>query len=453
MKYTPLPTQLSGAEFLARRKFALLADEPRVGKTGAAIIAADYIDARKILVVTTASGRPVWRHGFADWSIYPRKTQIVGTAGFHPDVDVAITSWSAINNAHVRVNLLKRQWDLLIADEAHAAKNFSARRTRSLYGDLLVDEVTLSTKNALSGGDCSDTVWCLTGTPIPNSLLDLYPMMRALCPERLMEHDGMPDVTGLAAFKNRYCVIGRKKLTAWRRIEVVVGSRNEAELRERLGDFMLRRTQQDVGIRAPIYDTLPLFISGKTRREVDGVVRTKAILEAAEAGDTKKLEMELGPIRRLTGEIKARAVVEAVDDEFDSGLDKLVLMAWHKDAIRILANGLHKYGAVVLDGSTSERDREIAVERFDTDPRCRVFIGQIQAAGEAIDLSRASTLWFVEPSFTPKDMAQAALRITNQMQTRQALVKVCVLDGSIDEALQKILMRKWTAIKEVLQDD
>ena len=56
----------------------------------------------------------------------------------------------------------------------------------------------------------------------------------------------------------------------------------------------------------------------------------------------------------------------------------------------------------------------------------------------------------VETSFSPKDMAQAALRITNHTQTRQALVRVCVIEGSIDEALQAVLLRKWTAIRQVL---
>ena len=64
----PLPTQISGAAFLAQRRFALLADQPRVGKTGAAIMACDMALDASILVVTTASGRPVWRKAWADWS-------------------------------------------------------------------------------------------------------------------------------------------------------------------------------------------------------------------------------------------------------------------------------------------------------------------------------------------------------------------------------------------------
>ena len=72
------------------------------------------------------------------------------------------------------------------------------------------------------------------------------------------------------------------------------------------------------------------------------------------------------------------------------------------------------------------------------------------AAGEAIDLSAAAVLWFVEPSFMPKDMLQMSLRITNYTQTRQCFVRVCVIENSIDEAAQTILLRKWTSIRKVL---
>ena len=75
---------------------------------------------------------------------------------------------------------------------------------------------------------------------------------------------------------------------------------------------------------------------------------------------------------------------------------------------------------------------------------------QIQAAGEAIDLSSAALLIFVEMSMTPKDGAQMSKRITNYGQTQQPIVRVAVLEGSIDEAVGEILTRKMSAIREVL---
>lgn len=449
MLHTPLPTQLSGAKFLADRKSALLADEPRVGKTGAAIIAADLILAHHILVITTASGRSVWKRGFADWSAYARTVQVAMPKDrLHSDV--VIVGWPTISNPHLLGALIARKWDLIISDEDHFAKNFEAARTRALYGTLLDGGETLQNNLALYA--YSPVVWPLSGTPLPHSPADAYPRMRALCPDRLRanEEKGWPDVTRLEDFLQRYTNRKPKKISRWNTIMVVIGGKNLDELKARLEGFILLRTQKDVGIRPPIHDLLPLMITDRQRKAVDGDLDKSAILNAAAEGSTRELDMHLGPLRRITGEIKASLVVEAVKDEFQCGLDKIVLAYWHKDVGQILADGLSQFGVVGIDGSTSTSARQANVDRFRDDKNCRVFLAQIEAAGEAIDLSAAAELWFVETVFSPKSMKQMSLRITNHGQTRQAVVKVCVLEGSIDEALQASLMRLWTAIREVL---
>lgn len=449
MLLTPFPTQLSGASFLASRQHALLADEPRVGKTGTAILACDYDLAENILVVTTASGRPVWARAFDQWSNFGRSVQIL-SAGQEAIAQVVIVGWPVVSNPTIRAELLDRKWCRIILDEAHNAKNFEAKRTQAAYGVPMEDGKELVESLALTSATLG--VWCLTGTPIPNAPNDLYPMMRALCPNRLLADDdfGWPDVWRYQDFLHRYCVVKMKKISNFRRIPVVIGGRNLPELRDRLGDFMLRRTQQDVGITLPIYETLPLAVSSSMLRAADGDADATAILEAAEAGDTRKLEQHLGPLRRITGTIKADAVIKAVIDEFDGGLDKIVLAYWHKDVGEILRNGLAKYGVAGIDGSTHASARGAEEQRFLNDKNCRVFLGQIQAAGEAIDLSSAAEMLFVETSLVPKDMAQMSKRITNHTQRRQPRVRVAVLQGSIDEAMEEVLLRKWSAIREVL---
>ncbi len=434
---TPFPTQISGAQFLSQRQHALLADAPRVGKTGTAILAADYNLDDSILVVTTASGRPVWKRAFASWSPFKRER-------------LRIVGWGELANAGTRAELLRHKWDRLILDEAHAAKNFATKRTQAAFGQLDEGGARLLTSTALISK--AKGVWCLTGTPLPHDPSDIYPMMRALCPERLRadETKGWPDVTKFEDFRDRYCKWRPKKLSNWRTIIVIMGGKNEAELAERLDGFFLRRTQQDVGIRAPIYETMPLAVSPKMLRDVEGDLVASEILAAAKAGDTRSLDMHLGPIRRITGEVKARAVVDAVKEEFDGGLDKIVLAYWHKDVGAILKEGLSTYGVVGIDGSTSADKREQAEQSFLEPDGPRVFLAQIEAAGEAIDLSASAVLYFVETVFSPKSMQQMSLRITNHSQTRQALVRVCVLEGSIDEALQEILLRLWASIREVL---
>lgn len=448
---TPKPTQLSGALFLADRARALLADLPRVGKTGSAIIAADYILAQKILVVTTASGRGVWEAGWRDWSGIRRKVQVfAGPVKLRADTDVCIVSWGAVTQAAVRAQLLKRDWDLVILDEAHAAKNFTAKRTQSVYGFILDDGAVLAIDQALTGRAAG--VWALTGTPLPNCPLDAYPMLRALAPERLDadESCGWPDVTTQTAFTRRYCRMRPMKIGHGyyaKYVDVFVEGLNLDELRARMDGFYLQRTQADVGILEPEYEVMPLAADLPPE-----LLRadTRKILAAAEAGSTRDLDMHMGPLRRLTGEIKAHAVVAAVKEEFDAGLDKIVLAYWHKDVGQILADGLSKLGVVIIDGSTPPTKRTERATAFQRDRKVRVMLAQIQAAGEAVDFSAARHLVFVESSFTPKDMLQMSLRVTNHTQRQRPLVRVATLEGSVDDALQKVLMRKWTAIRGVL---
>ena len=112
---TPLPTQLSGAAFLAERSAALLADQPRCGKTGTAIMAADYVLARTILVVTTASGRSVWDRAFKAWSPYGRTVQVVTPkSNLRPDAEVVIVAWGSISEPSIRSRLLLRQRPLMV---------------------------------------------------------------------------------------------------------------------------------------------------------------------------------------------------------------------------------------------------------------------------------------------------------------------------------------------------
>jgi SNF2 family DNA or RNA helicase len=125
-----------------------------------------------------------------------------------------------------------------------------------------------------------------------------------------------------------------------------------------------------------------------------------------------------------------------------------VLGYWHEDVGDILEAGLGKYGVVRLDGSTAPQAREGIEAEFRRADK-GIFLGQIRASAEAIDLSAANELWVVEIPSSPALMAQISKRITNVGQTRSTFIKVCCIEGSIDEKIQAALMRHWTTIREV----
>lgn len=427
------PHQLAGAQFLASRRAALLADEQRVGKTPTSIRACDYVMARRILVVTTASARGQWAREFHEWGL-PRDVQVIyrGTDRVRDEAEVVVVGWGMVDALFYK--LCVTPWDVLLVDESHNAKNPVAQRTVALYGD--------GDRAGLIG--TTRHVWCLSGTPAANSPADLWPMLNALAPERL---DGVRDYD---SFVRRYCVTKLKRIGGIMR-PVIKGGKNLEELSARIEGFWLRRTQADVGIREPIYSVFALSVD-KLPAELTNEAGAQEVFDAIETGETKTLEMHLGPLRRLTGAIKAHAVIQAVSEMLeDRQLDKIVLAAWHTDVVDLLWTGLAKYGVCGVDGRTAPTQRDKEVAKF-KQANFRVFVGQIIAAGEALDLSSAAELWFVEPSFTPKDMAQMSKRITHHHQKRQPLVRVCALAGSLDEAFMALLTRKVASIRQLMEN-
>ncbi|HTP77733.1 MAG TPA: helicase-related protein [Rhizomicrobium sp.] len=448
-----MPTQLSGAEFLAARKRAFLWDEPRVGKTGAAILAAKKIGAQKILVVTTPSGCGVWARAFPEWWSTLggfRGASVFGPAMGQPDT--VILSWGKMDAATIADPILqKTPWDLIILDEDQRAVNPAAARSVALYGQAYEEGRRLIVKNALVKPE--HRVWHLSGDPAPHDLGNLWLRMRASCPEQLLDNPthGWPNVLKFTDFRSRYCVV-RKKLIAGVYKDVVFGGQHADELNMRLRGFYLRRTQQDVGIQPPRYEFFPLTPTTELRAKLAAVgqePKLQALLDRIEDGETEDIDMHLGVHRRLLGTIKAELVVEAAKDAFEDGVKKLVIAYWHKDVGDILHRGLAKYGVVRVDGSSSPNSRANCETEF-RKPRNRVFLGQIEAAGEAIDLSPANELWFCETTFRPKDMHQMALRITNVGQRRNTFVKVCTIEGSLDEAMQRCVVRLWNSIRQVV---
>ena len=441
----PMESQLASAKFLAGRQRAFLWSECRCGKTGSAIIAADYVLAKTILVVTTASGRGVWRQAFPVWGKFPRRVRVLGSDSLDAGTDVGIISWDSLGNLPQAIG---KRPDLIILDEDQRAVNPVAARTMNTYGRPLNYGEAMATRGAVVQPE--DRVWHLSATPIPHDLSNAWVRMRASCPERLKAdaRRNWPDVTLFPDFAKRYTV-SKEKWIGGEKKSLFSGGRNAEELRARLDGMFLRYTQKQIGIRPPSYEMFPLIVAAKVRAEIAAVAEHERVMSAAENAATDDLKTSLPELRRLTGEIKARCVVDAVREEFSTGLEKVVLAYWHKNVGDILQEGLRKFGVVRLDGGVTGRARESMAGEFRQKSK-RVFLAQIRAASEAIDLSPANELWFVENSMTPVDMDQMSKRITNVGAARNSYVRVCCLEGTIDEKLQSALLRLWKPITQVV---
>lgn len=98
--------------------------------------------------------------------------------------------------------------------------------------------------------------------------------------------------------------------------------------------------------------------------------------------------------------------------------------------------------SVRIDGRTSLAKRQEAVEKFQMDPECRVFIGSLKAAGEGITLTAADTVIFAELGWTDKEMCQAEDRLHRIGQKNAVQVIHIVLEGSLDERQVQLIVKK-----------
>ena len=392
------PFQDTGARWLAARRFAYLADEMGLGKTPQAICAADLAGARAVSVVCPASVKANWEREIERWSL-----------GLW---DYDVRSYDAA----VRHGLPRA--DTYIIDEAHYLKTPGAARTKTLLG---------------AGSRLRDAqrIWALSGTPAPNHVGEMWTWLRLfgateLAHRKFLEaHVNFRDTPyGPKVFGNKRGALDQLGPT----LEPLMLRRKKAEVLQdlpaiRWGDISLA---QNVSNRFPSVDT-PLIVGDDLPAEDEHIAR----------------------LRKLTGELKAAPLAAFLAEELQQTGEKIVVFAWHRAVLDILEQGLSKFGVARIDGSTPAAARQAVVDRFQSEGSCRVFLGNITAAGAGLTLTAASNLIFAEMSWTPGDNAQAAMRVHRIGQDRPVLIRTATLRGSIDEAVNAVLARKTRALNEL----
>lgn len=420
--------QVAGAQFLASRKRALLADAMGVGKTAQAIEASRILRARRVVTICPAIARINWQREWNRWS---------GEASLH------VYSYDQVaTQQKVRDEIAVIKPDILILDEAHYLKTKSAKRTKAIYGAFC--------RNTGVAQHASH-IWLLTGTPCPNNAGELYTHFSALWPE-LIQQGGK--AMNYIQFIERYCVLAPSQYGA-----KIVGNKNAPELRGLLQKVILRRRVEDVLPELPpmIWNDMAVeaqeVVSELAALEQEpAVVALKQRLEKTES-DLEAFEVQVASLRRVTGTAKAGAAARLIADELSAGAyDKIVVFTQHKDAMKRLSEELGHYGVVSISGETPTQKRQEAIDKFQSHPETRVFIGQIQACATAITLHAANHVLFVEASWTPSDNAQAAKRCHRIGQHKPVFVRVLGLANSIDEAVAKALARKSKAISELMEE-
>ena len=448
-----LPFQAAGVEYALRRQNAMIGDPMGLGKSIQALAVCNARRAERILILCPAAVVPQWVKYVRRWLISRRPNYpdiVYRVTGMRPPpatARVVIASYDTAKNEQRAAMLAAESWDHVILDEAHYLRNHTAIRTKATlggYGGAAARKYPGIVSKAAH-------ILALTGTPLPNRPREAYTLARALDWESV-------DLMSEAAFQERFNPSFLLRLE--RRDGSVVfipkeGTHRLPELQARLRcGFMVRREKKAAAPQLPqkIYDVV-LVDSDATRK----VVRAERALDL----DVDKLDSipprvhgRLSTLRKEMALAMLPTVAEYVSEILASEGGKVVVFAHHIELIQRLGDELAKARPVVVTGATPPQGRAMAADAFRTNPLCRVFIGQIQAAGTGVDGLQevCSTAIFAEPSWVPAENEQAVDRLHRIGQAEPVLVRFLVAEGSLNARIITRYVEK-SRVAHVALDD
>jgi SNF2 family DNA or RNA helicase len=485
------PHQKAGVAFLATAKKALLADEPGLGKTAQAIRALRKMkesgeEVFPALVVCPSTLKHNWEREFGKW--WPEVTvQVVrGTAvqrrkQLTAESDVYIMNWESLRGhsrlapygsialarcsacgghdekvsenrceVHIR-ELNETDFNAVIADEIHRSKDPKSKQTRALW--------------AASGK--APIRFALTGTPIANDVLDLWPILHWLSskdwPSKTKWTDRMVNLM-INAF-GAPLVLGIKP-------------EREEEFRQTVNPFMRRMLKQRV---------LPWLPEVMTeRRDVEmSPVQKKAyeqmkdlMISQLEGGDIVTAPGVLTQTLRLvqfansyatieedesSGEPRVRLaepsckvdslMADIKNGDFDG--ESVAVCAVSRQLIELLSEALTKASIPhgLITGAQTDIERQEAVDNFQAG-RIKWILFTAQAGGVGITLTAARRLIMLQRPWSLVDYKQAldrVHRIGSEIHD-SIVVTDYITEGTIEERIIKVLSQKSENFEEVVQD-
>jgi SNF2 family DNA or RNA helicase len=392
--YSLYDYQPAGVRHLLLRSSALLADDMGLGKTRQAIVAAKIQAAGKpIMIVCLLSLIINWEREIR--AVDPEAR----ICRQHVEADA---QWVLVNYERLGDFLqTASRFAVLVIDEAHRLKEPTALWTRHAFD--IAAQVPYR--------------YLLTGTPVLNRETELHTLLR------LSGH-----TIGQMPLK-KFC----KQFTG--------STEFRQALREQLSDWMLRRRK----------DVLPQLKGKHHQHLLIDLNAEQSEQYAAIFHGSEPALVRIGKLRILLERFKLPTVVELIQ-QLDVE-DKVIVFCEFTDNVETIRAACEALGiaAVTLIGSDSMNKRQKAIDRFQTDPDTRVFIGTTSAAGTGNNLTAANYVIFASLPWTPALQDQAEDRAYRNGQRRLVVVKILMVEGSIDQQLWGMLEGKRGVARDLVE--
>ena len=425
----PLEHQKEAIQKLVENKKFILADDMGLGKTTSTIIAALESNSKKVLIICPATLKINWKReieNYSDKSIY-----IAESKNFSTEADFVIINYDIIKNFHDpkkknESQVLASNFDLVIIDEAHYIKNGTAQRTK------LINDIVKNTER----------LWLLTGTPMTSRPIDYFNLLSII---------DSPVAKNWMAYAIRYCS-GYQFNVGGRKVWNVTGASNLEELRDRTLGLTLRRLKENV-LDLPDKIITPVYLRLKSKL-YENVMGEYYDWYDKNPDESKSLTVQfskLTKIRQIIADEKTQQTIELAENILEQD-KKVIIFCNFTDSLNKIAEHFGK-SAVKLDGSMSKPNRQNSVDQFQENPKVKVFVGNIKAAGVGITLTAAEAVIMNDLSFLPSDHAQAEDRAYRYGQKNNVLVYYPIFENTIEGIIYDILNNKKQVIATVMGDN
>jgi hypothetical protein len=398
------------------------------------IVAALEIDAERILVVCPSSLKINWMREIENFC---EDVSIIKGKHWDPD-RFTIINYDILKNFHtieekgkkyedweLRREIVEFNPDLIILDEAHYVKNH-----KSIRGKILKD---------ISKRFKTERVWLLTGTPIANRPMDYFNLLSII---------DSPVTNNWVHYAKTYCE-GMRFKKGGKFIWVTNGASNLEELSSKTKRTILRRKKEHV-LDLPEKLITPVYLE---LENVDGYKNVwneymeQRKLDGKKGNPAKDL-VEMTLLRTFIAMETVPYTIEKTEEALESNKKTIIFCNFNDE----MDSFINHFGdkCVCVRGGMSDAKKQHAVDRFQEDDSCMVFVGQIKAAGVGLTLTKAEIVIMNSLDWVPGTHEQAEDRAYRIGQKETVNIYYMLIDDTIDTLVWNILNEKKKVIGTIM---
>ena len=426
----------------------LLADEPGLGKTAQALLAAQAAKAYPLLVVAPNVVKVNWAREAARWTPGRSVAVVQGDAdnidGF---ADIVIVNYEVLDR-HVGW-MRSHGFEGMVVDEAHFIKNAESKRSKHV----------LQISKSILERDSEALMMALTGTPLINDIDDFRTIWqflgwtdakgpRAKLADRL-EATGLTPLDSAFYFEARRAVIDmgivrrRKEDVASdipaRRIADLPVELDENDIRS-IREMERKLTERMLARYDRVLERQDLPATWVDEELIERIARSEI---DADSGDDSKEKQNVFSLVRQIGKAKAPLAADYAA-QLARSVGKVVFFAKHIDVMDAAEQLFAQRGIrfTSIRGDQTPTQRQAAIDAFVEDESVEIVVCSLQAAGVGLNLQVASNMVLGELSWTNAEQTQAIDRIHRIGQDMPVTVWRIVAAQTVDTRIAGLIDAK-----------